>query len=263
SGDLLRVDRFARDHAMPRKKRLCEGGSALGGRSRRLGKQRPAALAARRTDPPRAEGTPEMRRAAIFLRRPAQVRSERRERIVRDLAGPDQVPQRLQEVGGECAGRRRQVGEERGAAPAQLLAELLAERAFRFLRGRREQPRGVREVQRAAAVAASRRFDAAPDRLSGGEEDVEIAWAERLDPRGKDFALERARDQRRALKLLDGAEQGIEAPARPRDPLPVGEKAAQRGGVHGLHLLAQLRERAALESLEDLRVDPFAASAVG
>ncbi len=121
----------------------------------------------------------------------------------------------------------------------------------------------VGEIERDAAVAAADRIDSAPDQLAGREEHVQVAGPERLDPRSQHLAVQRARDQRSSLELLDGGEERIDPAARPRDPLPVHQEASERRRLHRLHLLAQPRQRPPLERLEDLGVDPFPAAATG
>src|SRR5581483_12288026 len=100
---------------------------------------------------------------------------ERRQGVVRHFPRPHQIPERLEEVGGKRGGRRLEIGEERSAALAQLAPELVGQLSFYLLWRSREQAVMVGQVQRDPAVAASDRLDAAPDQLSGGEEDVEVA----------------------------------------------------------------------------------------
>src|SRR5439155_23023858 len=128
------------------------------------------------------------------------------------------------------------------ATLAQLGAQPDTQVSGRLARWRREKAIMAGQVERDAPVARAHRLDAAPDQLAGGEEHVQIAGPQLLDARREDFSLERAGHERRALDLLDRAEQRIEPAPGPREALPVGEEAGQRGRLDRFHLLAQPRK---------------------
>ena len=83
--------------------------------------QRPAASGGPSDGQPPGRGR---RRESPRRPLPAQ-RPQRRERVVRDLAGPDEVPQRVEDLAVRTAAarRREQLAVERGAARGEVLAD--------------------------------------------------------------------------------------------------------------------------------------------
>ena len=129
--DSLRGDRLAREHAMSLEHRETQGVQALGrGRRRRAVHERPATgglgrtecgEAARPVGAPRAVGAP----GSL----PAQG-TQRGERVVGDLAGPDQVPQRIEDVTIPATARRRvDLAIEGRPALGQVVADGVVPRA--------------------------------------------------------------------------------------------------------------------------------------
>ena len=147
-----------------------------------------------------------------------------------------------------------QVGEKARALPSEDVADLAGKLAFRLVGRRREERVVPREVQGDAPIARADRLDAAPDDLAGGSEEIEIGRLEGPDARGKDVAGERARRDGRALQLLDDREEGIEPRSRRIETVPGDLQPGESGRFDRLDLLAQLRQRSALEAAQDLHV---------
>ena len=81
------------------------------------------------------------------------------------------------------------------------------------------------------------------------------------DARRQDLAFEDRCRERRALQLLDGVEQRIDASPRRADAVPRQQEPPERVGLDRLDLLPQPRERAAAQAAQDVGVDPFAIGA--
>src|SRR5260221_12918550 len=107
-------------------------------------------------------------------RRP-QDRAEWVQAVVRHLAGPDEVPERVLHLGGEAAAERRdQLREERRAARRERFADPVMGRAI-LLRWRRHEGRVLREEECDLAVARPARSPTDPDRGTRCEQRVEVA----------------------------------------------------------------------------------------
>ena len=117
----------------------------------------------------------------------------------------------------------------------------------------------IRQIEREAAVPFAERFETAPDDLTCGGQRIEIARVVAFDPGRQDLGLEDRRRQRRALKRLDRVEQRVEAGAAADDTLPGGDQSSENGRLDRLDLPAKLRQRAASNRLQNVRVTPLPA----
>ena len=104
------------------------------------------------------------------------------------------------------------------------------------------------------------RLEAAPHHFSRRAEKVEVRRLVGQVAGGEDFRFEHRRGNRRAGELLDRREERIETGPGPAHALPLHEEPRERGSVDGLDLLAELRERAPLQCLQNSGVAPLAGS---
>ena len=245
-------------------------------RVRDLGRRR-RGLEERRDERPaaRARGRPEPREPARDADgrgadRRADARrgdAQRPERVVGDLAGPHEVPQRGEQhrfVGG--ARRGDEVGPERRARARELRADRVVHGPVGRLgqhHRRREQLDAVAEEEAHPAVVGAERARAGPHQLAGRAELVEHRGPVALDARGQHVALEHRHRDRDALELLDRLDERVGAAPAAADALPRGEEPHERGGVDRLDLVAQRGERAAPQRAEHARVAPLALAAAG
>ena len=239
------------------------GGRGCGAAAQRSGatpattvRPRPAGRAAGRGAPgagPGGASGPRRTRRPAAPRRPASRGPQRGERVVGDLAGPHQVPQRA-EHRGVVVGQRRpsahgrhQVGPERGAPLADSGRGARRAAVRSDGRDRRRRPTaavGVRATSRAGAwsrkqqahpaVGGAERPGADPHHLARGAQRVEVGRAVAADPGA---AARRARGRRRA-----GPPPAASRPPRPgrrappvrhADALPRGQEAGEGGGSTG------------------------------
>ena len=245
---------------------------------RRLPDERPATGRLGRAEAVSRPGRRRPAGAAAAGPLPAQ-RPERRERVVGDLAGPDQVPQGVEHLPVRAAaGRREQLAVERGAAPAEVLADGLvaglarrahavggagrSERARdpagRGRSGRRRgrgcprPPRRPRPARRARRGVAAGSRGCAPGRTSRSSTEAGSGDAR---PAG-----------RRPRPVAPGRRSRGTAAARPptaASPCQVRQEPGERGRVDRLHLAPQAGERASAEEPQDVRVAPLALGTAG
>ena len=173
--------------------------------------------------------------------------------VVRDLAGPDELPQRGQRGLGLEPGLGEQVGPEHGAAPERLadggrLGSLRRRRAG----GPAEQRRVLAEVDGDAVEPG-----ADPDELAGGAERVERGGLVAGDAARQHLGLPERDRQREPLQRHERLAQGRAA----ADPVPGGQEAAEGRLLGRLDLAAQRGERGAPEAAEDVGVAPLALGA--
>ncbi len=212
------------------------------------GRQRPAALCRRRSRPPRACEAP---RGAIGSRQLVTARGPQRcPRVVRYLAGPDELPEPGQHVLGrkrsradEVCPEQRTLGERRTNSDGDI--------AFRsgFGRGRAEKRRIVAEVQGDAIEPG-----ADPDDLARGAQHVQIGRPERGHASREHVALPERRGERHALQRNERFPESLPAP----DPVPRGEEAPEVDLVRGLDLAPEHGERRASDAAQNVWITPLA-----
>ena len=268
--DALAVEQEARQGVTPRRvrRRLA---AQRDGRGHRLAHQRPAAGGLRRPHAERAGARPPGGPVAPL---PAQ-RAQRGERVVRDPAGPHQLPQGIQQLArvrrpptsrGRLPQRRgEEIAVERGAARLQVRHDRGGQPPALVRRGgrRQEQREPVGAVQGDPAVVLAQAPLPHPQHLAGRAELVEQAGRVVAHAGGQDLALQHARRQRQALQLGDDLGQAARAAGRPADAVPAGQEAGQCGGFDRLDLAAQAGQRAPPQHPQDLRVAPLPLGAAG
>ncbi len=192
--------------------------------------------------------------------------AQRRPRVVGDLAGPDEVPERLLEVLRREVDLGQQVGEE-----ARRAAEPLAQQVVRGLArrvdgaaGRSDRLGVLAEVQGDLPGAAPERPGADPDHLAGRAQLVEPRRRVGAGAAREDVALPHVGRQRQPLQRDEHLAQAIAPGARRGvavDALPRWRERRQRPLVGGLDLLAQRRERRAAQPAQDVGIAPLALAA--
>ena len=248
--------------------RACD---ALGGGRRRLPEsrdERPPAGAGRRSRPPeraRSRRVPGPRRADL-RGGASDERSQRREGVVGDLAGPDEIPQRGEE---EALVRRAGGGDELGPERRAPLGEMEAERvvhlALRRVGGRLGEQRGGigAEDERDAAVVGGERPRADPGHVAARHEGVEVCGTIRPDPGREDVRLQDRGRHGGALEPGHGVRERVDVTPGSVRALPHGEEAGERRRVDGFHLATEQGERSAAEPAEHVGFAPFAPRAAG
>ena len=261
AGRLLEGSRLAADDAVALEEHGYPRVGALGVVDRRveqLGHERPAA-----GDRGRSASRAALRGTAELL--------ERREGVVRDAPAPNQARQGLVELAGAQVAELD--GELRGEGRASRL-EMAEHRGLRFGRGLvgrglgDQQAGAVPTVEGDAAVRRAQGRYADPDDRPGGGEHVEHLDAEVRNPPGQDAVEERRPGERKSLELrqslLEAGERGpVPRPGGGVDALPLGEELTEDEGLDGGNLLAELRERAPLQSPEHGRIAPLGLVSVG
>ena len=181
------------------------------------------------------------------------------EAVVRDLSRPDEIPQRVAELGSESAPRRgEKLREERRAARLQDLAEPIVDRAvWARLRCRPKETEVLGEEERDLSVLGTERAPAHPHDRAGPEERVEVTRIVFRDARRKDSRLEIRRRHERALELRDRVEErGLPTFGR-IDAVPGHRESTERVLFNRLDLAAQSRERSSAQRAQHSRVDPL------
>ena len=221
SFDALGVRHLAGHDAVAIEQGARERGAAFGGRrgaasARRA--QRPAAFASRRSRTPRPRG-----RCAAAMRpgrRSATVEAatQRFERVVGHLAGPDQVPQRREDLRRVAADDPHHVGEEDCAALLEQGAELGVHLAGVVHAEQRLGPRQrllvLGEVQGDPSVGVAQRLETAPHDLARRAQQIEVRRPEPVEPRGEDL-VQLGGGQGTAFEASDRLEERLRAAAPP------------------------------------------------
>ena len=134
-----------------------------------------------------------------------------REGVVRRLAGPDQVPERVQDdLLVPSAGGLVEVAEERGAAPLQVLAQPPLQLPRHRVRGIRQEARSVpAEVERHPAVRRAQRAPAHPHDLAHGDQLVQQRGPVSGDPGAEDVPLDHRCWQRQPLQRKHHVEETV------------------------------------------------------
>ena len=225
-----------------------------------------------RVRPAGASGRPAPDAGAVVVPRPArralvQEGPQGGGGVVRDLARPHEVPERVEHRALESPARR---GEEVGEEARALLGQMRAQSVVEVTRGPVqaglvEEPEVVGQVQAEPAVAITERSAAHPHHLPRRAQRVEVGGTIAGQPRGQDVALEVGGREGRALELLDHVEEGVgSAATRGRtgsDPLPVEQGARQRLGLGRGDLAPELGQGALPERGEHVGAHPLAAGA--
>ena len=219
-------------------------------RVRRPGRGRPRGAAVERDDRP-----------------PDKHSAQRRQRIVGDLTGPHQIPQRGQQlgIGGVAAAARSWLQklapwDARWARIASWQSP--ARRLGNVERGV-EQRELIGEVQPDAPVARTDGSCTDPHDVAGGAQLVEIGSPIRAQARCEQLRLQRRRDQGRPLQLPQHLDQRIEPAPLARDAVPCLDETGVGLGLDGLDLAAQRGQRAPTQLPKHLGIAVLAAHPTG
>ena len=198
-------------------------------------------------------------RAVAMLADPNERRPQRRERVVRDLARPHEVPQSTQQhdrIGGPRG--LDELGPERCPAIGEVAADRIVCRAgWRIARpGRRAAARSRNSnvtrpssAPSAPAPAHTRSpLDVSASRSAGRKPQ---------DPRGQDVALQDRGRDRRSLQAFERLGKRVRPPSRSVGGLPCGQEPRERRRVDGLDLPTERGERAAADPPQHVGVAPF------
>ena len=195
------------------------------------------------------------RRARSALRRRvAAPGAQRRPRVVRHLARPDELPERRQRASASspvAASRSNQNSAPARAPHGSRRGPRLRDAARRRARRAPARPRG----RRAPRGRARRRPRRPRRRRRAGR----AARAVARDAARQDLGLPERDRKRQALQRHERLAQR----RAPVDPVPRGEEAAEGGLLGGLHLAAQRGERRTPQPAQDVRVAPLALGAAG
>ncbi len=180
-----------------------------------------------------------------------QHRPQRRQRIVGDLSGPHEVPQRCQQLDiGRVDGRSAQLIPEAGAVRTQVGANGVVQGPVgRLCRLQRGIDRGelIGEVQTDPAVARTDCTAADPDHIAGRTQLVEVWGAVAAQPRRQQLGLQRRGHQCRTLQLSQRLDQRIETTTFAGDAVPGLDEPGVRLRLDRFDLSAQHRQRTASE----------------
>ena len=246
-------------------------GRATGSASGETSDQRPAASGGPEGGEPAgpADGPPGAAAGPL----PAQG-AQRRERVVGDLAGPDEVPQRVEDLAVRVpAGGREELAVERRAARRQVLADGDVARLGRWLdavgRAGRPQDLATRPDEGDPAVVAAEAPPPHPGHLAQRAELVQQPRLVARDPGREHVALEDGRRDRQPGQLVDDLGQPLQGRAAAQrrtrrattdrgHALPVGQEARQGRRIDRFDLASEARQRTPAEEAQDLRVAPLA-----
>src|SRR5205823_729116 len=258
--DPLRAYTVARDDSLPLEQQLRERppirtgpGTWSRDRAEEAFRSRPAALRRRDLAGPVAREAP---RPPLRLRHPvAASGSQRLPGVVRDLAGPDEIPKRGQRLLGLEPRLRQQVEPEQGVS-VKRLAQAVVELAF--------GPIGAGHLPQHGCVLAeidgnAIEAGADPHDLAGRAELVQLRSGVAGHAARQHLGLPERDRQRQRLQRHERLAQ-----RRPAvDPMPARQEASQRGLLGGLDFLPQRGQRCAPQSPEDVGVAPLALHAAG
>ena len=200
---------------------------------------------------PGGAGAREAPRPPLGLRHAvAATGAERRPGVVRDLAGPDEVPERRQGFVGRQAGLLDHVGPEERAGPERRSQPVVL---FALGRG------GARNLTERGRILAEVDGDpiepgADPDDLAARAERVELLGTVVGHPARQELGLPQSDGEREGLKRHESFAQRGSAV----DPVPRGQETREGSGLDGLDLPAKRGERGAAEAAQDVGVAPFA-----
>ncbi len=154
------------------------------------------------------------------------------------------------------------LAEEQTVAAGEGVQDGLVEGGqLQGVRGRQEQGGRVRKVEGDPAVLAGERAGPGPHHFARGGELVQHRRGVVHDPGGQDELLQGGGRHGRALHLLDGAHQPVDAAqGMPlADVLPLREELRERGGRHRLQLVPQGGQGAAAQPAQHGRIAPLLA----
>ena len=244
AGDALAADGVARDDPLPLEQQLRERppvGLGAGEEGARRATSGPASRSRARADAREAARAPVRPRRLV-----PPLGAQRRPRVVRDLAGPDEPPERgqrhrvLSPVTSSSSGQKRALARERAAERVVHLA------LDRLRARRRAEQRRVLAEEDGDPVEAG----ADPDELARRAECVELLRPVAPDPRAEHLGFPERDGQRQALQRTRAPRAAKRAgrsrassagsgpappapPARPRGAAPRARRGAGGAGPRG------------------------------
>ena len=240
--------------------------AARRGSSARAGRRSDAVEAARARPLPAAVAA----RRASARRPPAGAGDgpQRRQRVVGDLAGPHEVPQRGEQLVVGGARRGRLAAGSRSSPRARRAPPRIASCSAPSGRSCASHP-GASSGSWSAkhephpAVGRADRPGADPHDVAGRAQLVELRRAVVGDPRREHVGLERRGDERRAGQQAERLDDGVDAAPLRRHAVPRRQEPGQRLRLDRLDLAAQRGQRAPAQLAQHLDVAPLAAHALG
>src|SRR5688572_21959475 len=185
------------------------------------------------------------------------------EGVVRDLAGPHEIPERREHLRREGARVPGELREEGRAPLREMRADALVLLAVDAARLGDEEPGVFGERERDLAVARPDGARAVPDHLPRGDEGIEIARVVIEDARRQHTCLEVAGGDRSTLQPLDRVEQRRLTAPGPVYAMPADEQAAEGRGLDRFDLATEPCERALPQRAEDVRLAPLEPTSTG
>ena len=189
------------------------------------------------------------------------------ERIVGDLAGPDEIPERDEQLGvGGTSGRRPQLAPETGAVRRQMGPHRVVQDALGrvpVLPRRGEQGQLVGETQPHATVASAQTAGADPHQLAGGAQFVEHRAAVTADPRREHIGLDRRGHEGGPGQDPERLDERLHSTTLGRDVVPGGQEAGERPLFDRFDLAPQRCQRSAAQLPQHVDVAVLARHAVG
>ena len=290
--DAFRVDGFAHQDAVPLEERERGGVPPLGLRGKTRGGPRRARRRLRAIAAPagidqrpapgslgRAEAREPARSRAPVTRRPLPAQcAQRGEGVVGDLAGPHEVPQRIEHFPiRPAAGGGEQLPVEARPASAEVLPEALV--TFRVgsvgAVGEAHRPKGLatRPDEHDPPVVASQAPAPDPRDLAHRAQLVEEPRLIPRDPGRQDVALEDAGGDGQARELVDDLREALQRGGSAEggwrrfvdrgDAVPRRQEPGEGDRVDRLDLAPQLRQGPPAKEAKDVRIAPFAFRAAG
>ena len=227
------------------------------------GGERPAALHGVRGRGPASGEAPAA--ALLALNRAEPWRAQRGEGIVRNLARPREIPQRVVKLLGRDVELVHEVDPERWATTQELadrIVDLAVGRLDLDVRRRRTgEPHVLAEVQGDLAAAAAQRAASDPHDLAAGAQLVEPGRAVGAKQSRQDIPFPDLGSQRDPLQRHQRLAQPVGPGARGAvgvDVLPARQEARQLTRLYRLGLGAQVGEARAPEAAEHVGIAPLA-----
>src|SRR3984893_5353030 len=168
-------------------------------------------------------------RTARVSTRPRPEHAQWEECVVRDLAGPDHVPERVaHRILVARAGRVIEVTEERGAAPLEMFAQAFVDLAGGALIRFSNQPCGIgSKVEGDAPIRTAQRSTAGPDHVSHRDQLIEQLWPVVAHPHRAHIALEHRCRDGAALELENDLVEPVESARLDAPAMPATEEPAK------------------------------------
>jgi len=197
-------------------------------------------------------------------------RPEWLKRIVRHLACPDQVPQRLQYIRRESSNPLDDLGKEGRSAICKVVSNPVIKATIRTCFRWRPELRSVIGNEEAdSTIVLAERFATDPNHLAGSQVRVQVARIVVVKTRVKDLAFQNRRRDVHVLLLFDYigngsmSRDGAGLERRRPNPLPREIESRESRLVDRLDFMAQAGEGLLAEGAEDTGITPLQARTAG